>query len=292
MVAWRHLLDEAAETGLRGCTALLSAGSVALLTFAAYLWLTVQGAPVVVDATLGLALCVTLLTLLAQVCLARQSLRFLRIYVFATRVLLALSALAAALFLALPEVIISWSDVEAAEQPLAAVITRKDGAALAALAALLLTTHLLARRVLGAQQAAAAGEYTPVLGGGKVSPARQGGALASSGSRSHSPSPMRRHEYGALDDVYGDGRNPVARREGGALGAAAGATAAEVAAAPGAPRQDRERADTASVPDGEADAEGQLDNCLFDGRSAQSEAAGEEERLRSQYASLYVKYRI
>ncbi len=288
-------MDEAAETGLRGCTALLSAGSVALLTFAAYLWLTVQGAPVVVDATLGLALCVTLLTLLAQVCLARQSLRFLRIYVFATRVLLALSALAAALFLSLPEVIISWSDVEEAEQPLAAVITRKDGAALALLAALLLATHLVARRVLGAHQAAAAGEYKPVLGGGKVSPARQGGAHASLGSRSRSPSPMRRHEYGALDDVYGDGRdgrNAVAGRGGGGAAAGAAAAAAKSAAAPGAPRQDWERADTASVPDGEADAEGQLDNCLFDGRSAQSEPTGEEERLRSQYASLYLKYRI
>jgi hypothetical protein len=287
MVAWSHLVDEVAETALRGCTAVLSAGSVALLTFAAYLWLTVQGAPVVVDATLGLALCVTLLTVLAQVCLARQSLRFLRIYVFATRVLLALSTVAAALFLALPELIISWSDVVAAEQPLAAVITRKDGAALAALAALLLATHLVARRVLGAQQAAAAGEYKPVLGGGggggKVSPARQGGALASSGAS---------HEYGALDDVYGDGRKPVSRRGGGAAGAAAGAAAAESATAPGAPRQDWERADTSYVPDGEADAHGQLDNCLFDGRSAQSEAAGEEERLRSQYASLYVKYRI
>ncbi len=285
MVAWSHLVDEAAETGLRCCTAVLSAVSVALLTFAAYLWLTVQGAPGVVDVTVGLALSATLLTLLAQVCLPRQSLRFLRAYVFATRVLMVLSAIAGALFLAFPEVIISWSEVEAAEQPLAAGITRKDGVALAALTTLLLATHLLARRVLGVLLAAAAGEYRPVLGG-KVSPARQRDALAR--SRSRSPSPMRRREYGALDDVYGDGRKPNVGREGAAVAAPSAASSA--AAAPGAPREDLERADTTSIPCD--DAEGLLDNCLFDGHSIQGEAAGEEERLRSQYASLYEKYRI
>jgi hypothetical protein len=284
MVAWSHLVDEAAETGLRCCTALLNVVSVALLTFAAYLWLTVQGAPAVVDVTVGLALSATLLTILAQVCLPRQSLRFLRAYVFATRVLMVLSAIAGALFFAFPEVIISWSEVEAAEQPLAAGITRKDGVALAALTTLLLATHLLARRVLGVLLAAAAGEYRPVLGG-KVSPARQRDALA----RSRSPNPLRRREYGTLDDVYGDGRKPIAGREGAAVAAPSAASSA--AAAPGAPREDDlERADTTSVPCDEA--EGQLDNCLFDGHSIQGEAAGEEERLRSQYASLYEKYRI